>query len=87
MLAGYSPPPCCAETQNGEVDRDPMSRLNSHIKVDDALGWQATRKRRGGAVGKTTIIVAVERREAQKKTRRTEGAFPMQSPLKNKQQC
>lgn len=57
------------------VDRDTMYRLGGHIEIDDALvGGKQPGKRGRGALGKTAIIVAVERREAQKKTRRTDVA-------------
>lgn len=57
------------------VDRDTMYRLNGHIEVDDALiGGKQPGKRWRGALGKTAIIVTVERRAAQKKTRWTDAA-------------
>jgi len=57
------------------ADRDALNRLSGHIEVDDALvGGKQAGKRGRGALGKTAIIVAVERREAQTKTRRTEVA-------------
>lgn len=56
-------------------ERDSMYRLCGHIEVDDALvGGKHHGKRGRGALGKTPIIIAVERREVTKKKRRTEVA-------------
>jgi transposase-like protein len=57
------------------ADRDLLYQLSGHIEVDDALvGGKQPGKRGRGAVGKTAIIVAVERRVAQIKTRRAKVA-------------
>lgn len=57
------------------ADRDSLYRLCGQIELDDALvGGKRHGKRGRGALGKTPIVVAVERRELKKKKRRTEVA-------------